>query len=250
MPIAAIEDGLVQVGVVVDQHRRLAAEFEHHLLEVARGRLHDHLADLGRPGEGDLLDVGVRGDRRTCGVAVAGQQIDDAVGHPGLGDEPVEQQRRKRRLLGGLDQHAATRGERRRELGARVEDRAVPRKDQADNAIRLLERVGVHVDPGVRRDAAGLDVVGGAVELRTPAGVVAEELGAGGHDPASPASTACRCWRSRVAASSSACSSMRSAMRHMILARSRPGSSDQTPASNEPWRARHGFVDGLCDRSR
>ena len=132
------EDGLVHVGVVVDQHGRLAAEFQHDLLEVARRRPHDLLADLGRPGERDLLDVGVRGDRRTRGVAVPGQQVDDAVRHAGLGDQTVEEQRRQRRLLGGLDDHAAARRERRRELRARVEDRPVPRKDQAHNAIRLL----------------------------------------------------------------------------------------------------------------
>ena len=98
-----LEDGLVQVGVVEDQHRRLATEFEHDLLEVACRGPHDLLADLGRSGEGDLLDVGMRGDRGTRGVAVTGQQVDHAVGDTGLGDQPVEQQRRKWGLLSGFD---------------------------------------------------------------------------------------------------------------------------------------------------
>lgn len=54
-------------------------------------------------------------------------------------------------------------------------------EDQAHHAVWLLERVRVHVDVGVGRDAVGLDVVGDAVDLRTPAGVVPEELRAGRH---------------------------------------------------------------------
>ena len=239
------EDGLVQVGVVVDQHRRLAAEFQHDLLEVARRRPHDLLADLGRPGEGDLLDVGMRGDGRTRGVAVAGQQVDDAVGDAGLGDEPVQQQRRERRLLSGLDDAAAAGGQRGRELGAGVEDRAVPREDQPDDAVGLLERVGVHVDVGVRGDAAGLHVVGGAVDLGAPTRVVAEELGAGGHDQLRLHQRHAGVGRVDLRRAPSACSSIRSAMRHRILARSRPGRPAQTPASIRRLRACHRLVDGL-----
>jgi len=73
------------------RHRRLPAEFERHLFQVAGRRPHDLLADFGRPGEGDLLDVGVRGDRGSRGVAVAGQQVDDTLGNPGLVDQLVEQ---------------------------------------------------------------------------------------------------------------------------------------------------------------
>ena len=58
-------------------------------LRLPSPSLHDLLADLGRSGEGDLLDIGVRGDRRAGGVAVTGHQVDDALGHPGLGQEPV-----------------------------------------------------------------------------------------------------------------------------------------------------------------
>src|ERR1700677_1860703 len=62
------------------------------------GRAHDLLAALGRPGEGALLHVGRRGDRGARGGAVAGQQVDDAIGYTGLVDEPVEQQCRQRQI--------------------------------------------------------------------------------------------------------------------------------------------------------
>ena len=139
--------------------------------------MHDRPADFGRAGEGDLLDVGVRGDRRAGGVAVAVHQVDDALGHPGLGQDVVQHQRRKWGLLGGFDHAAAARRQRRRELGAEVEDRAVPREDQPDDAVGLPQGVGVQVrvDAG---QAAGVDVARDAVDLGAPAGVVAEPLGA------------------------------------------------------------------------
>ena len=50
-------DGHVDVGVVEDDERRLAAELQRDRLEVApRRRLHDEAADLGGPGERHLID--------------------------------------------------------------------------------------------------------------------------------------------------------------------------------------------------
>ena len=50
------------------------------LLQVARRGLHDQLAHFGRAGEGDLVDVGMRGQRRAGRFAKAGHDIDHAVG--------------------------------------------------------------------------------------------------------------------------------------------------------------------------
>src|SRR6202040_4291771 len=97
----------------------------HDLLQVAGRGPHDLLTDLGRPGEGDLLDVRMRGDRRARSVAVAGQQIDDAVRDTCLGDELVEEKCRKWRLFSGFDQHAAARGEGRGEVWGKNEKREV-----------------------------------------------------------------------------------------------------------------------------
>ena len=52
-------DRLVDRGVVEDDVGGLAAELEGDLLVGAGHRLGDRPADLGRAGEGDLVDVGV-----------------------------------------------------------------------------------------------------------------------------------------------------------------------------------------------
>ena len=56
-------DGAVEVGVLEDDERRLAAELERQLLAAAGGRLADDPADFGRAGEGDLVDVGMVDER-------------------------------------------------------------------------------------------------------------------------------------------------------------------------------------------
>ncbi len=141
---------------------------------------HDRSADFGRPGERNLLDVGVRGDGRTRGVAVADQQVCNPVRHAGLGEDSVEDQRRERGFLGGFDDTAAARGERRRELTTEIEDRSVPGKDQPHHVVGFFEGVGVlmGVDAG---EAAGIHVGGDPLDLGAPPGVVPEKLGTDGH---------------------------------------------------------------------
>ena len=71
------------VGVVEDDVGGLAAELEGGLLGRAGDRPGDDLADLGRAGEGDLVDVRVL-DERLARAAVAGDDVDDAGGQLGL----------------------------------------------------------------------------------------------------------------------------------------------------------------------
>ena len=56
-------DGAVEIGVLEDDVGRLAAELEAEALAGAGGGLADDLADLGRAGEGDLVDIGMIDDR-------------------------------------------------------------------------------------------------------------------------------------------------------------------------------------------
>ena len=76
-------DGAVEIGVLEDDVGRLAAELERQALAGAGGGLADDLADFGRAGEGDLVDIGVIDDRG-AGVALAGDDVDDALGQAGL----------------------------------------------------------------------------------------------------------------------------------------------------------------------
>ena len=75
-------DRLVERAVVEDDVRRLAAELERQLLAGAGEPPLDRLADLGRAGERDLVDVGV--DERGARAAVAGDDVDDARRQLGL----------------------------------------------------------------------------------------------------------------------------------------------------------------------
>ena len=70
---------LVEIGVVEDDVGRLAAELEAEALAGAGGGGADDLADLGRAGEGDLVDIGMVDDGG-AGVALAGDDVDDALG--------------------------------------------------------------------------------------------------------------------------------------------------------------------------
>ncbi len=57
-------DRAVEIGVLEHDEGRLAAELERQLLARSGGRLADRAADLGRAGEGDLVDALVGDERR------------------------------------------------------------------------------------------------------------------------------------------------------------------------------------------
>ena len=82
-------DGLVGVGVGIDDERVLAAQLAHDLLEVVLARLRrggdpvDLEADRLRAGEGDDRDVGVGHQARADVLAEAGEQLEDAAGRAG-----------------------------------------------------------------------------------------------------------------------------------------------------------------------
>ena len=167
--VRGADGGLVEIGVGEDDVRRLAAELERYALQVARARrLHDEVADLGRAGKRDLVDVGVRRDRGTGGLTQAGHDVDHAGWNADFGDELPETQRRERRLLGRLQHHRVAARERDAELPRRHQQREVPRDDLADDADGLAAGVAEHPLAGDRhRDRLALD-------LRRPPGVVAE----------------------------------------------------------------------------
>ena len=78
-------DGVVNVCVVKDNVGRLATELESDLLQVAAGcGLHDLATDDGGTGEGDLVDVHVRGNGCTSNLTETGDDVDDTVGETSL----------------------------------------------------------------------------------------------------------------------------------------------------------------------
>jgi hypothetical protein len=161
-------DREIDVGVAEHDVRRLPAELERDLLQVAGRRLDDEAPDLGRAGERDLVDVGMRGDRGARRLAVAGHDVQHAVRVAGLAHELGEPQRGERRLLGGLQHDGAAGRERGPELPRRHEEREVPRDDLADDADRLAH--------GPRHVARHRDRERRALDLRRPARHVAEDV--------------------------------------------------------------------------
>ena len=69
--------GALQVGVAEDQVGGFATELERHRHDVVRGRLHDRDAGGNRPGEGDVVDAGMR-CQRGSGFPATGHHVEDA----------------------------------------------------------------------------------------------------------------------------------------------------------------------------
>ncbi len=169
--VGRARDRRLEVGVRVHDVRRLAAEFERDLLEVAGSGLDDQLADLSRACERDLVDV-VVGRQRGAGIAEASDDVDDARGEPSLQQQLAEPERGQRRLLGGLQHDGACARQNRSELPRRHQQREVPRDDLPNHADRLAE--------GVREVLAGRrerrDRNGRALDLRRPARHIPEQV--------------------------------------------------------------------------
>jgi hypothetical protein len=153
-------DRLVERAVVEDDVGGLPAQLER-VRDAAAGELAlDRLPDLGRAGEGDLVDPGVLDELRAC-RAVAGDDVDRAGRQLGLAAHVGEDEGRERRRLGRLQDDRVAAGERRRHLPRQHEQRKVPRDDLGGDAERPR--------PPVRE---------GVLELVGPARVV-EEVGGG-----------------------------------------------------------------------
>ncbi len=111
-------------------------------------------------------------DERGAGLAVAGEDLDHALGEAGLQSELAEADRGQRRLLGRLEDQRAAGRERGGDLPRRHQQRVVPGHDLSADADRLAQRVAEHV--------AGRDGDRFALDLRRPAGVVAQVGDRGG----------------------------------------------------------------------
>ncbi len=105
----------------------------------ARDAALDLLADLGRAGERDLVDVAVL-DERLTDRGAAGDDVDDAGREVALRDDLGERQCRQRRRLGGLQHDRVARRERRGDLPGRHQQREVPRDDLRGDADRARRR--------------------------------------------------------------------------------------------------------------
>ena len=86
-------DGRAEIGVGQHDVGRLAAQLQRDLLEIAlAGGLDDQAADLGRAGEGDLVDARMGRQRRAGRFAQAGNDVDHARGEARLLDQLAQPQ--------------------------------------------------------------------------------------------------------------------------------------------------------------
>ena len=84
----------VLVGVGVDDGGAFSAELQRHRHDAVGGRLHDELADLGRAREGELAHARMRGERGAGLLAVAGDDVEHALGQMLVADRPPARARR------------------------------------------------------------------------------------------------------------------------------------------------------------
>ena len=126
----------VEVGIVEDDDRVLAAELEMHALQRGRALAHDRRAGRAFADEADRLDVGMLGQRLAGVLAEAVHGVDDALRQTGLRHQLDQQVGGDRRPFRRLVHDRAARRQRRRDLPGRQHERRVPRRDDADRADR------------------------------------------------------------------------------------------------------------------
>ena len=151
-------DRRVDIGVVEDDQRRLAAELEEHRLEVARGKRRDDPADARRAGEVDPLDPGMGDQRLDDLVGVlrgVGDQIDRALRQAGVAEGLDDQGMGARAILRGLEDDGVAAGERHGYRAHAEDDRRVPWRHRQDHADRLTDGHRRRARPVGRDDVAG-----------------------------------------------------------------------------------------------
>ena len=147
--VQACADRDIEIGVVDNDHRVLAAHFQLHLL-AARGAIDGDLAAGGdRSGEahgGDVLMLD-----NTCADLRSGShhKVEDSGRATCLVKNFGQLPGASRGQLGGLHHHRVAIGKRRRQLPGRNGDREVPGGDQADHADSLA--LDHHIDSGSDR---------------------------------------------------------------------------------------------------
>jgi hypothetical protein len=141
-------DGLVEERVVLGRYvgeedvRRLAAQLGRRGNEVLCGVLHDRPSGRRLAREGDLGDP-VVGRQRLADLRARAVDDVDHAGREDILDQLGELENRPRSRARRLEQGAVGRGDRRRHLPGRHQQREVGRDDLADDAERRLDVVGV-----------------------------------------------------------------------------------------------------------
>ena len=146
--------GQLHVGVGQDDHGVLGGRVGADPLAVLGAGLEDVPPDRGRADELDGVDAGVLQDG-VDGLAAAVDDVEDAVGQPGLLPQLGLELRRARRVAGGLPDEGVAGMQRDRVDPHRDHHREVERRDAGGHAEGLAEGVGIDLGRDVRRVQAG-----------------------------------------------------------------------------------------------
>ena len=164
--------GVIQVGVLEHDQRRLAAQFQGHRFQGIGGGTHHRLAGAHLAGERDLVDARVRG-QRLAGFREALHHVEHAVRQAGFLEHFRQTQRRQRREFGGFEDHRVAGGQRRRRLPGGDLQRVVPGADAGAHAQGFragVEKAAVHLLvfalQGRRLAGEILETVGGGIHVR------------------------------------------------------------------------------------
>jgi ParB family chromosome partitioning protein len=149
----------IQVGIVEDDERRIAAQLQRNLLHRRRRLLHQQAPDLGRARKGDLAYRGIGAELAADRRRIAGEDVEHALGKAGALGELGEREGRQRRLLGRLEHHGASGRKRGRHLARDHRVGEVPRRNRRAHAYRLLHDDDAPVRPR-RRDGVAVDALG------------------------------------------------------------------------------------------
>lgn len=162
--------GRVDVGVRADHEGGVAAQLHGDVDDVRGGLLQEHLAGGGGAGEGELADPFVaEPGRDDLGGAVGGQDVQQAFGQAGFGEQRGDREGGERGLRSGLEQDGAAGREGRGDLAGGHGGREVPGGDEGGDADGVLA-----YDVAV---AAGRGVPEGGADADGLLGEPAEELG-------------------------------------------------------------------------
>ena len=140
-------------------------------LRLPRASAKQLFADLSGAGKGHLVHLRMAGQMLSQRCAGTGKNACHAFGHTGFQQQAAQVERRERREFGGLEQATAACRQRRGQLPGCHHQRAVPGHDLRRHAHRLV------ADQAVEALARHRWIEGGAGQLGTPAGVVAEGFG-------------------------------------------------------------------------
>ncbi len=126
----------LEIGILEDDERGLAAQLQVNSLEGVGGGLHHLLAGSGRAGQRDHPQVGMF-DQCLAGVVAAGDHVEYSVGDAGLLGQFPEHEGGPGSAGGGLQHRGASGRQGRPDLPDRHGQRIVPGGDLADRTHRL-----------------------------------------------------------------------------------------------------------------